>query len=126
MQTEPANTLNYACLNVPGALTFLGDRQGVCDLVPALCSALAKDVPEIARLLEQGMASGAASRLHSLKGFVPVFCIAPLAEELTRVERLSRLGATDELIKAYSMLAPQLQCLGLEAAHYLEHAPAAA
>jgi hypothetical protein len=122
MQTAPQRPLRYTCFNLDGALEFLGDQQGVCDLLPTLCAALAKDVPEIAQLLGQGDSECAAARLHSLKGFVPVFCFAPLVEELTRVERLSRLGASDEVVKSYALLAPDLQCLGLEAAHYLERA----
>ena len=121
MPTEPASSPQYTRLNLAGALEFLGDRQGVCELLPALRTALAKEVPEIALLLGQGAATDAAARLHSLKGFVPVFCFAPLVEELTRVERLSRQGATPEVITAYALLAQELQRLGLEAAHYLEH-----
>ena len=119
MQTGPDASLNYICFNLPGALEFLGDRQGVLDLLPALCTALAKDVPEVANLLAQGDAAEAAARLHSLKGFVPVFCFPPLIEELTRVERLGKRGASGELTAAYAALAPSLGRLGEEAAHFL-------
>ena len=117
-------TSGYACFNLPGALDFLGDDQGLRDLLPALCAALKKDVPEIADLLAQGRAADATARLHSLKGFVPMFCFAPLVEELTRVERLSRGGASAEVAASYAALAPALQRLGEEAAHCLAQAPA--
>ena len=120
MQTGSGTIASYTCLNLPGALEFLGDAQGVRDLLPALCAALSKDVPEIAHLLSQGNATDAAARLHSLKGFVPVFAFADLVQEVTRVERLSRGGAGDEVKAAYAALAPALQRLGAEAAHYLE------
>ena len=123
MQTGLHNASGYTCFNLPGALDFLGDDQGVRDLVPALCSALRKDVPEIANLLAQGRAVDATARLHSLKGFVPVFCFAPLVVELTRVERLSRSGASAEVIASYAALAPALQLLGEEAAHYFAQVP---
>ena len=119
MQTAPHTAPGYTCFNLPGALGFLGDDQGVRDLLPALCTALGKDVPDIADLLAKGRAVDATARLHSLKGFVPVFCFAPLVEELTRVERLSRSGASAEVIASYAALAPALQRLGEEAAHYL-------
>lgn len=122
MLTGHAASLNYTSFNLPGALEFLGDRQGVLDLLPALCAALAKDVPEVADLLAKGDAAEAAARLHSLKGFLPVFCFPPLIEELTRVERLSKSGASGELTAAYAALAPALQQLGHEAAHFLEQA----
>ncbi len=123
MQTALQNASCYTCLNLPGALDFLGDDQGVRDLLPALCTALGKDVPEIADLLAQGRATDAAARLHSLKGFVPVFCFAPMVDELARVERLGRGGASAEVIASYAALAPSLQRLGEEAAHYLAQGP---
>ena len=123
MQTGLHTDSSFSCFNLRGALEFLGDDQGVRDLVPALCTALSKDVPEIAELLAQGQAADATARLHSLKGFVPVFCFAPLVEELTRVERMSRGGASAEVIASYAALAPALQRLGEEAAHYLAQAP---
>ena len=119
MQTAPHTASSYTCFNLPGALDFLGDDEGVRDLLPALGIALGKDVPAIADLLAQGRAADAAARLHSLKGFVPVFCFAPLVQELTRIERLSRGGASVEVIASYAALAPALQRLGEEAAHYL-------
>lgn len=120
MQTGPHTAPSYSCFNLPGALEFLGDDQGVRDLLPALCTALGKDVPEIAVLLAQGRAADATARLHSLKGFVPVFCFAPLVEELTRIERQSRGGASAEVIASYAALAPALERLGEEAAHYMK------
>lgn len=122
MQKAPATSLNYTCFNLSGALEFLGDRQGVLDLLPALCAALAKDVPEVAHMLAKGDAAEAAARLHSLKGFVPVFCFQPMIDELIRVERMSKSGASVELTAAYAALAPKLRQLGQEAAHFLEQA----
>lgn len=123
MQTGLHTDSSFSCFNLPGALEFLGDDQGVRDLLPALCTALDKDVPEIAVLLAQGRAADATARLHSLKGFVPVFCFSPLVEELTRVERQSRGGASAEVIASYAALAPALQRLGEEAAHYFAQGP---
>jgi len=123
MQSGLHAASSYTCFNLPGALAFLGDDQGVRDLLPALCAALGKDVAEIAALLAQGRAADATARLHSLKGFVPVFCFAPLVDELTRVERLSRDGASDEVIASYAALAPALQRLAEEAAHFMAQGP---
>ncbi len=123
MQTGLQTASGYTCFNLSGALDFLGDDQGVRDLLPALCTALSKDVPEVADLLALGRSADATARLHSLKGFVPVFCFAPLVQELTRIERLSRGGASAEVIASYAALAPALQRLGEEAAHYLAQRP---
>jgi HPt (histidine-containing phosphotransfer) domain-containing protein len=123
MQTRLHAESSYTCFNLHGALGFLGDDSGVRDLLPALCTALAKDVPDIADQLAQGRAADATARLHSLKGFVPVFCFAPLVEELTRVERLCRSGEHADVVASYAALAPALRRLGEEAAHYLLQKP---
>jgi|LauGreDrversion2_5_1035112.scaffolds.fasta_scaffold15194_1 HPt (histidine-containing phosphotransfer) domain-containing protein len=125
MQTGTAAARDYTCFNLLGALEFLGDRQGVQDLLPVLCATLAKEVPETAHLLAQGDFAEAAQRLHSLKGFVPVFCFAPVVEELARVERLCRGGANQAVVAGYAALVPALQCLGEEAAHYMAQPTAA-
>jgi hypothetical protein len=124
MQTGTAKAPDYTCFNLSGALEFLGDRQGVQDLLPVLCSTLSLAVPETADLIARGNMPEAAQRLHSLKGFVPVFCYAPLVEELTHVERLCRGGPSNKVAAAYAVLRPSLQRLGEEAAHYLAQSSA--
>jgi hypothetical protein len=118
MQTGSNMAVRYSCFNLSGALEFLGDRQSVIDLLPALCKALGQDVPLISELLSNGKMGDAAARLHSLKGFVPVFAFPELVQEVARVEKLSRGNDPDELAQAYEALAPALRCLGSEAAHY--------
>ena len=111
MQTGLHNASGYTCFNLPGALDLLGDDQGVRDLVPALCSALSKDVPEIASLLAQGRAVDATARLHSLKGFVPIFCEPVLAQEIIQLEALGRQESLESLRPRLVNLVDRLQAL---------------
>jgi HPt (histidine-containing phosphotransfer) domain-containing protein len=108
----------YQFFNLASALEYLGDSQGVRDMVPLLSKALARDVPEISHLLEKGDAVEAAALLHSLKGFLPIFCFPALVEELVCIEKWCKAGPSADLLLAYKPLASQLMRLGQEVSHY--------
>ena len=112
----------YGRLNVQGALDFLGDAQALQDMLPILCATLEKDVPAVTLLLAQGERHAAARCLHSLKGFVPVFCHEDLEAELVSVERLCCSADSPGIDAAFDHLAPKLLVLAQEAAHYLVQA----
>ncbi|MEI7514086.1 MAG: Hpt domain-containing protein [Betaproteobacteria bacterium] len=109
----------YVHLNVQGALDYLGDTQALRGMLPTLCTTLGKDIPAISQLLDQGERHAAARCLHSLKGFVPVFCHNDVALELEVVERLCRGTDASALDAAFAHVAPVLLALADEAAHYL-------
>jgi len=111
----------YGRLHLQGALTYLGDAQALQDMLPILCATLEKDVSAVTELLAQGERLAAAHCLHSLKGFVPVFCHEDLGAELAAVERLCRSTDAPGIDAAFAHLAPKLLVLAKEAAHYLAH-----
>ncbi len=115
MTAAPAN---YQFFNLASAVEYLGDRQGVRDMLPLLNQALSREVPEVALLLEKGDALEAAARLHSLKGFLPIFCYPALVQELVRIEKWCKTEPNAGLLDAYRALASQLQGLSQEASHY--------
>lgn len=114
----PVASANYQFFNLASALEYLGDSQGVRDMLPLLSKALARDVPEVAHLLEKGDVLEAAALLHALKGFLPIFCYPALVEELVRIEKSCKTGPSPDAVLAYHRLASQLQGLGQEVAHY--------
>ena len=113
---------NYGRFHVQGALDYLGDAQALQDMLPILCATLEKDVPAVALLLAQGERLSAARCLHSLKGFVPVFCHEDLGAELVAVERLCCSADAPGIDAAFAHLSPKLLVLAQEAAHYLAQA----
>ena len=117
----PAASANYQFFNLASAVDYLGDRQGVRDMLPLLKQSLARDVPELTQLLAKGDTVEAAARLHSLKGFLPIFCYPTLVEELVRIEKWCKSGPDPELPGAYGALALQLQRLGQEVLDFESH-----
>ena len=111
----------YRRLHPQGALNYLGDAQALKDMLPILCATLENDVSAVTVLLAQGERLAGAHRLHSLKGFVPVFCHEDLGAELAAVERLCRSTDAPGIDAAFAHLAPKLLVLAKEAAHDLAH-----
>ena len=113
----------YKALNLAGAMAFLGDAQAVRDLLAPLVRALDTDLPQVEHLLDGGDLATVARMLHSMKGFVPVFCFDALAQELVRVEKAARAIDTLAVRADVAALLPRLRRLAGEAQDYLRQSP---
>ena len=102
------------------ALSQIGDTDAMNSMLLMLQESLARDVPEIAALLQMGEVLAANRLLHTLKGFIPIFCPEPLCAHVVRVEALSKLGPGPALAPAYAALQPELAQLLCEVDSYLQ------
>jgi len=123
MQEALPSGAQYKALNLAGAMAFLGDAQAVRDLLAPLVRALDTDLPQIEHLLDGGDLATVARMLHSMKGFVPVFCFDALAQELVRVEKAARAIDTLAVRADVAALLPRLRRLAGEAQDYLRQSP---
>jgi len=121
MQVNVGDTGGFQVLNPQGALEFLGDIQSVCDLLGPLAQSLEKDIASLELLLAQGDLPATAGILHSLKGFLPVFCHAAFNVQLAGVEKKIRLHDSPESRDDVQALLPTLHQLKAEAQAYLQH-----
>lgn len=99
---------------------MVGDEDSLRELLELAALGLERDIPQIAQRLEQGDAKGANQLLHAIKGFVPIFCTAPMTEHVTQVEFLSKTASAQELLAPMAQLAPQLRQLHAEINAYLQ------
>jgi len=106
-------------LDIQLALEQIGDSQAMHGMLAMLEESLARDIPKIGQLLEEGDLPTANRVLHSIKGFIPIFCVETLCTHVARVELLSKNGDWAEISKAYAELKPDLQLLQAEVASYL-------
>lgn len=113
----PQNTYHY--LDFDGALKKMGDLPALTDLLGMLQVSLTRDIPRIQELLAQDNIVLANRMLHSLKGFIPIFCSEALCAEVTAVEELSRTASAAEVLAAYASLGPKLQLLQQDVAQSL-------
>lgn len=101
------------------ALSQIGDADTMNSMLVMLQESLARDVPHIAALLEAGDLTTANRLLHSLKGFIPIFCPEALCAHVVQVEGQSKQGIASELMPAYALLRPELEVLLAEVSAYL-------
>lgn len=106
-------------LDIESALVQVGDVQTLQGMLTMLEETLARDVPQIATLLDAGDVVGANRLLHPLKGFLPIFCRPSLCEHVGLVETLSKDASCTSVGLAYSELMPELNVLLAEVSFYL-------
>ena len=104
------------------AMSQIGDAQAMQDMLVMLQDALANDVPKVSSLIQAGDVSAANHLLHTLKGFIPIFCRDALCHAVVRVEGLSKAPASPDLAIAYAALRPYLEQLHAEVSAYLADA----
>ncbi len=122
MSENASDAVPYQVLNLAGAIDFLGDAQAVSELLQPLVLSLSKDIGEIERLLGEGDIPAVARTLHSLKGFIPVFCHAEFAAELVEIEKCSRSEVNLELRPKIEALLHPLRQLVQESKRFLQQA----
>jgi HPt (histidine-containing phosphotransfer) domain-containing protein len=122
MHENPGDSAPFQVLNLVGAIEFLGDEQAVSELLEPLVMSLTKDIGEIERLLGQADMPGVARTLHSLKGFIPVFCHAEFAAQLVNIEKRTRTDASPQMVEQVQALLQPLRQLVQESKSFLQQA----
>ena len=106
-------------LDLPAALSNIGEESAVRNMLRMLADLLAQDVPKIQQALLSRDLASAARLLHSLKGSMPIFCSPPICDQVALVERLSKQGESNQAQQAYVQLDAAFVELVLEIQHHL-------
>jgi HPt (histidine-containing phosphotransfer) domain-containing protein len=112
--TESTSTTAPIHLDLDTAVAQVGDLPSVLGILGMVEESLQRDIPSITEFLANGNVPDAAKLLHSLKGFVPIFCRAALCEHITQVEALSKRASVAEVQPAFEALKPELEQLLVE------------
>lgn len=102
------------------AVAQIGDIPSALNILSMVEETLRNDIPRITQLLATNDVPGAKRMLHALKGFMPILCSAALCEHVSRVEALSKDGASAEVGQAFAALQPELEQLLAEISTYLK------
>lgn len=113
--TEP----EFIFLDVSAAAERVGGAEALQGLMVMLEESLTRDIPRISELLAAGDVRAANKLLHGLKGFIPIFCVEGLCEQVKAVEELSKQGGLDVVAPAWARLQPDLDLLLDEVIDYL-------
>ena len=87
--------MDYRYLDIERAMGFMGDAQGVRDMLSVLCATLKTDLPKMQERLRANDLPALQKNLHSLKGFIPIFSSQALADQLIALERMARAPDPD-------------------------------
>lgn len=120
MQEKAGDAGQFQVLNLAGATEFLGDAQAVSDLLQPLVTSLHKDIGDIEQALGQSDMPAVSRMLHSLKGFIPVFCHAEFADRLMDVEKRSRSDTSAPMQAQVQALLQPLRQLVQESQRFLQ------
>jgi HPt (histidine-containing phosphotransfer) domain-containing protein len=107
----PIMNAEFAHLDLSQASQYAVDAALLPSLMETFASSLTKERGAIDALLTNADAAAVRMSLHSLKGFVPIFCAAPLAQEVIQLEALSRQESLDNLRPRLKQLVAQLTAL---------------
>lgn len=96
------------------ALEQIGDLTTLHEMLDMLQATLDRDIGQISQCLASQNVGAANRLLHSLKGFIPIFCVDALCDHVAQVELLSKSANADAVGKAYALLSPKLVQLQAE------------
>lgn len=106
-------------LDLPSALSKIGEESAVREMLGMLADLLAQDVPKIQQALLVQDTALAGRLLHSLKGCMPIFCHSPICDQVALVERRAKYGESDLAQEAHAALGPSLAALAHEIRDHL-------
>ena len=88
---------DFAHLDLSQAAQYAVDAALLPSLMETFAGSLTKERIAIESLLSGDDAAAVRMSLHSLKGFVPIFCETVLAQEVIQLEALGRKESLDSL-----------------------------
>ncbi|OYT94016.1 MAG: hypothetical protein CFE43_01370 [Burkholderiales bacterium PBB3] len=119
MVTDFSGDLMGPHLDLPSALSKIGEESALRDMLGMLADLLAQDVPKIQSVMSTQDWSVASRLLHSIKGCMPIFCTPPICDQLAAVELHAKKGEADLAQQGFATLVPAIKALELEIQHYL-------
>ena len=102
---------DFAHLDLSQAAQCAVDAALLPSLMETFAGSLTKERISIESLLSGDDGAAVRMSLHSLKGFVPIFCEPVLAQEVIQLESLGRKQSLDSLRPRLNQLVSQLLAL---------------
>ena len=93
-----------ALLRYPEAVQLVGGADMVAALLPVLAQTLQQDASRLDRAFADAQLVEAAVALHGLKGVLPLFCAAEMAQRIIDLEAVCKTGALDAARLAWPVL----------------------
>ena len=98
-------------LDLTGAREFAPDEAQLLELLQSFEQSLSTEMKVIDQAVMHQDAAKAERSLHALKGFMPLFSKADLAQAVAQLYQSSRHQAFEVTIQEYNRLVPALKVL---------------
>jgi phosphoglycerate kinase len=100
-------------------LSMMGSADTLRKILRTVVVSLSTNLPAIDAALAECDMVTVNGLLHSLKGYVPIFCSDALVAQVVDTERTSKTGSAAEVAPLYAQLAPKLEALLIEIKVYI-------
>ena len=98
-------------LDIARGVDMMGSEPSLVKILNTVASSMADSLPEMAAALSAGDVATANRLLHAIKGYVPIFVVDELVEQVTHVEKLGKTESIAVMQPLYAELLPRLQGL---------------
>lgn len=120
--TPVAATPVVPSLDVPRGVGMMGSEASLRKILKTVLDSMSGNLLEIETALQAGDVVTANRLLHAIKGYLPIFASDALADQVARVEGLSKTATVEVFMPLWHDLAPQLAGLLAEVRQYLTQA----
>ena len=92
-------------LDIARGVGMMGSEASLRKILRTVVDSMSSSLPAIEAALVQGDMALVNNLLHSIKGYVPIFCTDSLVAEVARVEGLSKTASVTEITPLFKALA---------------------
>ena len=113
-------TKAFVCLDLSQLREYAFDANQLPDLMETFATSLAKERSALQALMLRQDGEAIRSKVDAIKGFAPIFCKPPLAQEIIQLEALSRQQSLEDPRPRLNYLLKMLAALEQDVKHWRE------
>jgi HPt (histidine-containing phosphotransfer) domain-containing protein len=109
-------------LDMARGVAMMGSEASLGKILKTVASSMADSLPAMTAALSAGDVAKANALLHAIKGYVPIFAVDALVEQVTHVEKLGKTESLAVVAPLFAELLPRLEGLLQEIRRFLAQA----
>lgn len=91
---------------------MMGSASSLAKILKTVASSMSDSLPKMTAALQAGGINHTANALlHAIKGYVPIFSVDALVDQVTHVEKVSKTEPIEVVAPLFAQLVPQLEGL---------------
>jgi HPt (histidine-containing phosphotransfer) domain-containing protein len=119
----PPSAALAPCLDPGRGIGMMGSASSLAKILKTVASSMSDSLPKMTAALQAGDVHTANALLHAIKGYVPIFSVDALVDQVTHVEKVSKTEPIEVVAPLFAQLMPQLEGLLAEIDVFLSQNP---